>query len=346
MPEYKDSVKDQTTSTGTGTITVDSVAPVGFRSIADAHVTGAKVSYRISKPDQSEWEVGSGIWTESNSTLTRDVVYASSNSGELVSFSAGTKTVITTVVAADFNSIGEIKVYAGVSVPEGHLACEGQLLSVSSYPLLFAVINNTYGGDGITTFALPNYRRIGAGKKHIICVDYYPAPPVHSVTVPAAIHGPVPGVYYAGDTLSFTVQLLDDIAITGGPVSLDITVGVASHSLLFVSGTAREWAFSDYTLPAGEVGDVTATLNLNGAVLTSGGVTAALSMSCMPSGIIAAIPLSGAAQASSSAAGQVNQSTSMAGSAQADGAAVGDINQSTTLSGNAQANVSASGDLT
>ncbi len=42
--------------------------------------------------------------------------------------------------------------------PEGFLFCQGQLLSVSAYPSLFMLLNTTYGGNGVTTFALPDLR--------------------------------------------------------------------------------------------------------------------------------------------------------------------------------------------
>lgn len=99
--EYKDRVKDQTTTTGTGTVTIDGIAPAGYRTITSAYTTGATIRYCIISSDLSQWEVGEGIWTTTGSTLTRATVYASSNAGALVNFSAGTKTVFTGPVAAD-----------------------------------------------------------------------------------------------------------------------------------------------------------------------------------------------------------------------------------------------------
>ena len=51
--------------------------------------------------------------------------------------------------------IGEIQLSAGTVVPAGWTTCNGQLLQVGAYPALFSVISNHFGGDGITTFALP-----------------------------------------------------------------------------------------------------------------------------------------------------------------------------------------------
>jgi len=59
---------------------------------------------------------------------------------------------------------GEIIFFAGNYVPENYIACQGQTISISQYAALYAVIGSTYGGDGVTTFALPDLRaRIPVG---------------------------------------------------------------------------------------------------------------------------------------------------------------------------------------
>lgn len=52
--------------------------------------------------------------------------------------------------------IGEIKTIGFATVPSGWAKCDGQLLNISEYETLFNLIGTTYGGDGTTTFALPN----------------------------------------------------------------------------------------------------------------------------------------------------------------------------------------------
>lgn len=54
--------------------------------------------------------------------------------------------------------VGTIKIFAGSFVPRGYLPCDGRELPVSRYQLLFYMISNTYGGDGKTTFKLPDFR--------------------------------------------------------------------------------------------------------------------------------------------------------------------------------------------
>jgi microcystin-dependent protein len=52
--------------------------------------------------------------------------------------------------------IGEIRTFAFDRVPSGWAACKGQLLPINQFTSLFALIGTTYGGDGRSTFALPN----------------------------------------------------------------------------------------------------------------------------------------------------------------------------------------------
>ena len=54
--------------------------------------------------------------------------------------------------------LGEIRMFAGNYAPVDWNFCDGTKLSVSSYPALFALIGTTYGGDGTSTFALPDLR--------------------------------------------------------------------------------------------------------------------------------------------------------------------------------------------
>lgn len=54
--------------------------------------------------------------------------------------------------------IGEIRIFGGTFAPVGWMFCDGSLLSISQYDTLFSLIGTTYGGDGQTTFALPDLR--------------------------------------------------------------------------------------------------------------------------------------------------------------------------------------------
>jgi microcystin-dependent protein len=54
--------------------------------------------------------------------------------------------------------IGEIKIFGGNFAPRGWALCDGQLLAINTYQALFSLLGTTYGGDGRTTFALPDLR--------------------------------------------------------------------------------------------------------------------------------------------------------------------------------------------
>jgi hypothetical protein len=89
-----DRVKETTTTTGSGTITLLG-ASTGYQSFA-AIGNANSTYYTIAGQTGSEWEVGIGTYTSSGTTLSRDTVLASSNSGLVVTFSAGTKDVFVT----------------------------------------------------------------------------------------------------------------------------------------------------------------------------------------------------------------------------------------------------------
>ena len=95
MPLLADRVRETTTTTGQGTLTLDG-APSGFRTFSSAFGNGVSVYYVIAGP--SEWEIGIG--TTGAGTLTRDTVLVSSAGGTTkVTFSAGTKDVFCSYVA-------------------------------------------------------------------------------------------------------------------------------------------------------------------------------------------------------------------------------------------------------
>lgn len=54
--------------------------------------------------------------------------------------------------------IGEIRMFGGNFAPVGWAFCDGNIMSIAENDVLFALIGTTYGGDGVSTFALPDLR--------------------------------------------------------------------------------------------------------------------------------------------------------------------------------------------
>ena len=92
-----DRVKETTTTTGTGTLTLLG-ASTGFQSFSAIGNTNTTY-YTIAAQTGTEWEVGIGTYSTSGTTLARTTVISSSNAGALVNFTAGTKDVFVTYPA-------------------------------------------------------------------------------------------------------------------------------------------------------------------------------------------------------------------------------------------------------
>ena len=93
-----DRVKESTTTTGTGAISLAGAA-VGFQTFSTAVGNTNTCYYTIADQSGADWEVGIGTYTSAGNTLSRDTIISSSNTGSLVTFSAGTKDVFVTYPA-------------------------------------------------------------------------------------------------------------------------------------------------------------------------------------------------------------------------------------------------------
>lgn len=117
MARLFDRVKETTTTTGTGAITLAGAASQFIPFSAVFSVGDNYVPYAIVGQTGTEWEVGLGTYSATN-TLTRDQVYASSNSNNAVNFSAGTKDVWVNLMADTADATGKkIAIIRGVAMP-------------------------------------------------------------------------------------------------------------------------------------------------------------------------------------------------------------------------------------
>jgi VCBS repeat-containing protein len=144
-------------------------------------------------------------------------------------------------------TMGEIAILAGDTIPEGFMECSGQLLNIEDYPGLYSLIGTTYGGDGVTTFALPDLRgRVPAqvSATHALGTSYG-----SESSGPAITMADIPALNFAGtdgaDTLygggqADTIDGLggnDSIAGNAGDDSL--IGGQGDDTLLGGAGTDR-----------------------------------------------------------------------------------------------------------
>ena len=145
-----DRVKETTTTTGTGTVTLLG-ASTGFQSFA-AIGNGNTTYYTIAGQTGSEWEVGIGTYTSSGTTLARTTVIASSNSGSLVSFSAGTKDVFVTYPAeftanAIGGGIGAVQLNADTMTVSGSISTGQNGLTVGPLTINSGVVLTIASGQ-------------------------------------------------------------------------------------------------------------------------------------------------------------------------------------------------------
>lgn len=140
-----DRVQETTTTTGTGSVTLAG-AVTGYQSFAVIG-NGNTTFYTIADQGGANWEVGIGTYSTTGPVLARTTVLASSNSGSLVSFTAGTKTVFVT-----YPSEKSVNLDAS-----GNVSALG---TVSSGTWNGTSVSTAYGGTGLSSYTagdLPYY---------------------------------------------------------------------------------------------------------------------------------------------------------------------------------------------
>lgn len=146
---YKDRIKETTTTTGTGTLTLAG-AVTGYRAFTEVG-NGNTCRYTIVGRDTGEWEVGTGTYTASGTTLARTTVESSSNANSLVNFSAGTKDVFLSANAVDFGGSGSVTLVGA----QASLSAPQSISNNSADAIIFDV--EGYDTDNIIDLSSPNY---------------------------------------------------------------------------------------------------------------------------------------------------------------------------------------------
>jgi microcystin-dependent protein len=159
-------------------------------------------------------------------------------------------------------TIGEIRMFAGTFAPRNWAFCAGQLLSISQNTALFSILGTTYGGNGQTTFALPDLRSrvpVGAGQgpglsnislgevsgtETVTLLTTQMPAHTHTATVTGTVTpkclddeglGDTPGNAYpsavtiAGKIYTSAAQAPDAV-MGSSPISATATIGIAGNS--------------------------------------------------------------------------------------------------------------------
>jgi len=119
-------------------------------------------------------------------------------------------------------TMSEIRLFAANFAPRNWALCSGQLLAISTNQALFSLLGTTYGGNGVQTFALPDFRgRIPAGTGATQGITQLPlGVQLGSNTVTATIVN-LPAHTHTG-TGKFAMKVVADVGNTGAPANTNL----------------------------------------------------------------------------------------------------------------------------
>jgi len=163
--------------------------------------------------------------------------------------------------------IGEIKTVSFATIPSGWAKCDGQLLNISEYETLFNLIGTTYGGDGTTTFALPDLRdkvmvhesqtralgQNGGEEQNTLSENQLPS---HSHDV---------GTLTASHTLTGTVLVNDEDGTTDNPENKNIAIANISSGDIYIYNS-----INNNKLMAADNVQINGNISLSGNTATAG----------------------------------------------------------------------------
>jgi hypothetical protein len=236
----KDRVKETTTSTGTGTITLAG-AVGGFQSFS---IIGNGNSTYYAIVGATEWEVGVGTYTSSGTTLSRDTVLESSNANALVNFSAGVKEVFVTY-PADKSSVTYTSVKTGAytaGFSEGVLTnttSSAFTVTLPASPFVGAqvVVVDTAGTWGTNNLTIGrNGATIDGLSEDLIC-------DISSISVQLIYTGSTWEVYSQTGSAGGTL-----VSVNGAQTLTNKTISYADNTLTGVVGTTATQTLTNKTL--------------------------------------------------------------------------------------------------
>lgn len=164
--------------------------------------------------------------------------------------------------------IGEIKTVSFAGVPIGWAKCDGQLLNIADYGTLFSLIGTTYGGNGTTTFALPNLQdrttihnssnfslgQTGGEAENTLTENQLPA------------HNHAVGTLAASHTLKGTVLVNEEDGETSDPQNQNFGLTDPDTNNNYNSSTNDKLMATDNV-------SITGTISLSGTTASTGSAT-------------------------------------------------------------------------
>ncbi|WP_298515107.1 phage tail protein [uncultured Kordia sp.] len=164
--------------------------------------------------------------------------------------------------------IGEIKTVSFAAVPSGWAKCDGQLLNIADYGILFGLIGTTYGGDGTTTFALPNLQdRIMIHNSSSLSLGQTGGTSENTLTesqLPGHTHAV--GSLVASHTLTGTVLVNEEDGETNDPIA-------KNFGLIDPDTTNNYNSSSNTALMAADNVQINGNITLSGATASTGSAT-------------------------------------------------------------------------
>jgi len=175
----------------------------------------------------------------------------------------------TTTSNAQEPMLGEVKIFAGNFPPRGYAFCEGQLLSISQNSALFSLLGTMYGGDGRTTFGLPDLRgrvAISAGRYPGSLYNHRQGSKggqeVHALTItemPSHSHFIDPTTVKVASTVSIPVNT--GLADTNNPEEADLAESTAGN--MYSTSGNTDATLKPFSAP-GVLTGLSGTLNTGG----------------------------------------------------------------------------------
>ncbi|GAA3784184.1 phage tail protein [Flavobacterium ginsengiterrae] len=119
-------------------------------------------------------------------------------------------------------TMSEIRLFAANFAPKTWALCYGQILAISTNQALFSLLGTTYGGNGTTNFALPDFRgRIPAGTGVASGITQFPVGAVLGSNTTTALISNIPAHTHVANG-TFSLKVVADVGNTGAPANTNL----------------------------------------------------------------------------------------------------------------------------